>query len=355
MKKVMCLLLVALLAIALLAGCTSSAPASPASPAAPSAPASPAAPAAPAEKAASFKIGHVLNTESPFHAGALHFADLIKEKSGGSLTAEVFPGALLGNDRELAEGLQLGTVDMAVTATAPVSGFAPKIQLFDLPFLFKSAEHAYKVLDGEIGEQLLDDFYQNSGIRALAFWENGFRHITNSIRPIKSAADVKGLKIRVQEISCHIDFWNSLGANATPMAWTEVYTALQQGTVDGQENPVQTIYTQKVYEVQPYMSLTYHVYAPALIMISDKRFTALSENQQKIMKEAAKKSATAERDFIAALEGNAVRELPGLGVEVLSGDQIDVESFRAAAQPIFESYGKKLGVTDLIAEIQKIQ
>lgn len=355
MKKVISLLMVVCLVSALLAGCASSAPAAPATPAAPAAPSTPAAPGAqaPAEKAVNLKLGHVLNKESPFHAGSVRFSELVKDKSKGSLSVEVYPSALLGNDRELAEGLQLGTVDMAVTATAPVSGFAPKIQIFDLPFLFRDAAHAYKVLDGAIGQQLLDDFYKSSGIRALAFWENGFRQLTNAKHPIKSAADAKGLKIRVQEIACHIDFWNGLGVNPTPMAWTEVYTALQQGTVDGQENPVQTIYTQKVYEVQKFMSLTNHVYAPTLIMISDPQYKALSANQQKVMKEAALEAATYEREFIATLEKKALTELPGLGVALVQGADLDVASFQAAAQPVLEKYGQKLGVSDLIKQIQE--
>jgi tripartite ATP-independent transporter DctP family solute receptor len=347
MKKVISLLMVVCLVAALFAGCTTAPAETPATPG------TPGTPATPAETAFALKIGHVLNTESPFHAGAVEFARLIEEKSEGSLTAEVFPSALLGNDRELAEGLQLGTVDMAVVGSATVSGFAPKIQLFDLPFLFRDADHAYKVLDGDIGKQLLDDFYQNSGIRALAFWENGFRNITNSKLPIKSAADVDGIKLRVQEIACHIDFWKEVGANPTPMAWTEVYTALQQGTVDGQENPVQTIYTQKIYEVQPYLSLTRHVYAPAMILLSDTQYAAMSENQQKIMSDSAFEAATYERQFIADLENGALDKLPELGVEITTPEEIDLDSFRAAAQPVLETYGTKLGAMDLIKQIQE--
>ncbi|MEL7624507.1 MAG: TRAP transporter substrate-binding protein [Clostridiales bacterium] len=298
------------------------------------------------------KIGHVLNSDSPFHAGALHFAELIEEKSGGMLQAEVFPSALLGNDRELAEGLQLGTVDMAVTATAPVSGFSPTLQVFDLPFLFNDAEHAYKVLDGELGDQILDEFHEASGIVGLAFWENGFRHFTNGKRPIKTADDTKGLKIRVQEISSHIDYWKNIGCSPTPMAWTEVYTALQQGTVDGQENPVQTIYTQKIYEVQKYISLTYHCYAPAIIMISQNAYDKLSPEHQVIVKEAAREAAAFERNFIYELESGAIDEMSALGVDIVKPEDIDIESFRAAAAPIHQKYGDLLGVTELLEKIK---
>lgn len=357
MKRRISVLLIACLLVAVFAGCSgsgssSSSATSTAAPAESSAAASTDSGAAPAGDVITLKIGHVLNTDSPFHAGALHFAELIAEKSGGALAAEVFPSALLGNDRELAEGLQLGTVDMAVTATAPVSGFSPTLQIFDLPYLFHDAEHAYRVLDGELGEQILDEFQQASGIVGLAFWENGFRHITNSKQPIQSAADAKGLKIRVQEISSHIDYWKNIGCDPTPMAWTEVYTALQQGTVDGQENPVQTIYTQKIYEVQKYMSLTYHCYAPTIIMISDSTYSKLSPEHQAIVKEAAREAAGYQRNYIYELESKAIEEMPGLGVEILYPEDIDVESFRAAAESVHQQYGEQLGVSELLEKIK---
>ncbi|WP_363316694.1 TRAP transporter substrate-binding protein [uncultured Dysosmobacter sp.] len=307
-----------------------------------------------ASEVITIKIGHVLNEESPFHAASLKFAELVSEKSGGSLQVEVYPSALLGNDRELAEGLQMGTVDAAVCDSSTVTGFCPELQLFSLPYLFKNSEHVYEVLDGEIGQELIDMFYEQSGIIGLAWGENGWRQETNSIHPVTCAADMQGLKIRTMEISCHLDYWKSLGADPTPMAWTEVYTALQQGTVDGQENPVQTIYTQKVYEVQKYMSMTNHVYAPMLMMMSESLWNKLTEEQQNICKEAAKEACAYERQFVSDLEARAIKELPDLGVELLTNDQIDTESFRVAAAPIIEKYGTEMGVMDLVSQIQAI-
>ena len=166
--------------------------------------------------AITIKMGHVLNEDSPFHAASVKFAELVEEKSGGSMKVAVYPSALLGNDRELAEGLQLGTVDAAIVATATVSGFCPEIQLFDLPFLFKNSEHVYEVLDGEIGEQLKDIFHEQSGIVALSFPENGWRQVTNSKHAVTKASDMEGLKIRVMEIPCHLDYWKSLGQKYIP-------------------------------------------------------------------------------------------------------------------------------------------
>lgn len=300
------------------------------------------------------KMGHVLNEESPFHAASLKFKELVEKNSGGSIKVEVFPSALLGNDRELAEGLQLGTVDAAIVATATVSGFCPEIQVFDLPYLFKSSEHAYEVLDGEIGQQVMDIFYEKSGIVALALAENGWRQVTNSKHPVTTAADMDGLKIRVMEIPCHLDYWKSLGTDPTPMAWTEVYTALQQGTVDGQENPVQTIYTQKIYEVQKYMSITNHVYCPAIIMLSDKVWNSLTSEQREICKAAALEATAYEREFVSDLEARAIEELPSLGVDLVLEDQVDMESFRAAAGAINEQYAKELGMEDTVKRIQAL-
>ena len=304
--------------------------------------------------AITIKMGHVLNEDSPFHAASVKFAELVEEKSGGSMKVAVYPSALLGNDRELAEGLQLGTVDAAIVATATVSGFCPEIQLFDLPFLFKTSEHVYEVLDGEIGEQLKDIFHEQSGIVALSFPENGWRQVTNSKHAVTKASDMEGLKIRVMEIPCHLDYWKSLGCDPTPMAWTEVYTALQQGTVDGQENPVQTIYTQKIYEVQKYMSMTNHVYCPAVIMLSDKVWNSLTDEQKQICEEAAAEATEYERQFVADLEAKAIEELPSLGVQLVTADQVDVESFRTAAAAVNEKYAKELGLEDMMKEIQTI-
>lgn len=300
------------------------------------------------------KMGHVLNEDSPFHAASVKFAELVEEKSGGTMKVEVYPSALLGNDRELAEGLQLGTVDAAIVATATVAGFCPEIQVFDLPFLFKNNEHVYEVLDGEIGQQLKDIFYEKSGIVALSFPENGWRQVTNSKHPVTKASDMEGLKIRVMEIPCHLDYWKSLGCDPTPMAWTEVYTALQQGTVDGQENPVQTIYTQKIYEVQKCMSMTNHVYCPAVIMLSANVWNNLNEEQQKICEDAAAEAATYERQVVYDLEATAIEELPSFGVELVMEDEIDMESFRAAATEINEKYAKELGMEDVVEQIQAI-
>ncbi len=161
----------------------------------------------------------------------------------------------LGDERQVVEGLQLGTVHLTVTSTGPLGGFVPDMNVLDLPFLFRDAAHAYKVLDGEIGRGLLDKF-EAVGIKGLAFWENGFRHVTTTKKPVEKPSDLKGLKIRVMENRVHQAAFRQLGADATPMAWGEVFTSLQQGLLDAQENPIPIVSTFKLYEVQKYLSLT---------------------------------------------------------------------------------------------------
>lgn len=304
--------------------------------------------AADGQKPTVLKLGHVLNDTSPFHVGAVEFAKKVEEKSNGKLKIEIYPNAQLGNDRTLAEGLQLGTVDMSVSDTATLAGFVPRLQLFSLPFLFRDAEHAYKVLDGPIGDEVLKDF-EAKGVVGLAYWENGFRHLTNSKKAVKTPQDVTGMKIRVMEIPMHIDFWKQLGTDPTPMAWTEVYTALSQGTVDGEENPIQTIYTQKIYEVQKHISLTYHVYSPAVILISKNTYDKLPADQQKILVDAARETASYERDYIQKLETDALAKLPELGMQVEKNP--DREAFKKVVQPVYKKYGDQLKVNDLIQQI----
>ena len=294
------------------------------------------------------KLGHVLNEDSHFHAGALEFARLVKEKSNGRLTVSVFANGLLGNDRTLAEGMQFGTVDMAVVSSATMAGFVPRIQLFEFPFLFRDAQHAYKVLDGPIGDTILKDF-EAKQIIGLAFWENGFRHLTNSKRPVKVPADVKGLKIRVQEIPLHLSFWKQLGTDPMPMAWGEVYTALQQKTVDAQENPINLIYTSKMYEVQKHLSLTGHVYAPTVTMISKKIYDKLPADLQKIIVEASKETAPYQRNVVQKQADEAIAKLPGYGVTIEANP--DKEAFRKIVMPVYKEYGDKLGITDLLNQI----
>jgi tripartite ATP-independent transporter DctP family solute receptor len=252
---------------------------------------------------------------------------------------DLYPSTQLGNERDLVEGLQLGTIDLVVTSTGPVGGFVPKMFVVDLPFLFRNREHAYKVLDGPIGKDLLAAL-SAKGIKGLAFWENGFRQITNHVRPIDKPEDLKGIKIRTMENKVHLASFRAFGASPTPMAWSEVYTALQQKTIDAQENPIAIIYHQKIFEVQKYIALTGHFYSPALLLMSEKTFTGLSKNVQKIMTDIALECATYERNLLRDSEAKQLSELKAKGMQVTTPDK---KPFQDAATSVYKEFEPQFG------------
>jgi tripartite ATP-independent transporter DctP family solute receptor len=239
----------------------------------------------------------------------------------------------------MVEGLQLGTIDLVVTSTGPLGGFVPKMFVVDLPFLFRDREHAYKVLDGPIGRDLLDAF-SAKGIKGLAFWENGFRQITNNVRPIEKPEDLKGIKIRTMENKVHLASFKAFGASPTPMAWSEVYTALQQKTIDAQENPIAIIYHQKIFEVQKYLALTGHFYSPTPLLMSLKVFESLPKDIQKIMLDTAIECATYERNLLRDSEAKQIAEVKAKGMQVTTPNK---KPFLDAAAPVYKEFEAQFG------------
>ena len=288
----------------------------------------------------SFKLGHSVSDQHPYHLGAEKFKEIVEKESGGEIEIALFPNNQLGTgERDLLEGLQLGTVDIYVGSTGPMGGFEKKFMLFDFPFLFKDKAQAYSVLDGEIGQYVMG-LLDKIGITGLAWYENGFRHFTNSRRAVNTPEDAKGLKLRTMENKIHMALWKVMGADPTPMAWGEVFTALQQGTVDGQENPIPIIFVQKIYEVQKHLALTGHVFSPAMIAISKAKFDALSEGQKELFRKAAQESALYQREQITRMEDEQVAQLKELGMEVT---EPDVSLFREATKPVYDQYRGELG------------
>lgn len=285
------------------------------------------------------KLAHVVNEEDGFHIAALKFKELIEEKTEGQYTIEIYPNATLGDERTLLEGMQIGTVDMGVITNGPVANFVEEIAVFELPFLFGTPEEAYKVLDGEIGQELLEKL-EDVNLKGLAYAERGFRNLTNSQKTVIVPEDMDGLKIRVMENPVYIDTFKSLGANAVPMAWTEALTALQQGTIDGQENPVNVIYSFKLYETQKYLSMTRHSYAPAIIVMSNKLYQELPEDVQPIFKECAQLAAEYEREVNAENEATQIKTLEENGMEIT---QPDVKAFKAKITDVYDKYGEQFG------------
>jgi tripartite ATP-independent transporter DctP family solute receptor len=291
------------------------------------------------EKQVVLKLGHAVAPEHPYHLGAVRYSDLVAQRTKGKVKIDVYPSTQLGNERDMVEGLQLGTIDLVVTSTGPLGGFVPRMFVVDLPFLFRDRGHAYKVLDGPIGRELLDAF-SAKGIKGLAFWENGFRQMTNSVRPIEKPEDLRGIKIRTMENKVHLSAFRAFGASPTPMAWSEVYTALQQKTIDAQENPIAIIYFQKIYEVQKYLALTDHFYSPTPLLMSLKAFNNLPKNIQKIMLDTAMECATFERNLLRDNEAKQLAEIKAKGMQVILPNK---KPFQDAVVPVYKEFESQFG------------
>ena len=285
------------------------------------------------------KLGHIAEVSHPYAQGADHFAKLVTEKSGGDMEVQVFPSSQLGSQKDMTEGLIYGTIDMVLTGTADLGQFQPKMSLFDLPFLFKDRAHAYKALDTvgmELGQEL-----EPRGLKLLGYMENGIRHLTNNVRPVKAPADMAGLKIRVMSNKIYIETIKSLGGSPTPMAFGELYSAMQQGTVDGQENPSAHIYTKRFFEVQKYASLTAHAYAPEPVLISMITWSKLSDAQKAIIQEAAKEAIAWQRELSTKEDNEYWDKIKATGkIEVV---EVDRAPFMAATQPVWKEFAGTVG------------
>jgi TRAP-type transport system periplasmic protein len=294
------------------------------------------------------KIGYANTKESHLGIGAAVFCDEVQSKTSGRYTCQHFPSSALGGEREMTEGLQIGTIDAANLTTGPLGNFVPEVRILDLPFLFRDYDHARKTLDGAIGNDLLGKF-ASKGLVALAWTENGFRHMTNNKRPINRPADAAGLKMRTMENKVHIEGYKAFGIQPTPMAFPEVFGALQQGTVDGQENPIPVILASKFAQVQKHLSLTSHVYSPAVLILSPRLWAKVADADKTVFQEAARKAAAAQRKKVNDDETNGVAQLEKSGMSIVR--TVDGQAFRDAMKPVYVSLEKELGLSN----IQRIQ
>jgi TRAP-type transport system periplasmic protein len=293
-----------------------------------------------AEAQTVIEVGHSTTLDSHYGMGMTRFGEVLEELSGGQMTLLQHPAAALGGERELIEAVQIGTLDMVITSSGPLPNFVPETQVLDLPFLFRDYDHARGVLDGEIGRELLD-YVDAAGFKALAWTENGFRHITNSQRPIHTPADLQGLKIRTMENPIHLRAFEALGAAPTPMSFAELFTALQQGVVDAQENPIVVISVSNFAEVQSHLSLTGHLYSPAIIMMSEGLWSGLSEEEQGWVMEATAASVEVTRARVTELEETGVDGLIEKGMQVVT--DVDKSAFEEAVAPAYDAYTERFG------------
>lgn len=304
--------------------------------------------AANAQESRSFEVSLPLGPESHQAVGVLKFGEELERLSEGRLTIRPQYDNALGAEREVVEGMGFGLIDMGITSTGPMGGFVNDFLLFDLPYIFTTPEAAYGFLDGEYGDAMAANLEADAGVKILGWMENGFRHNTNNVRPLNSPDDLAGIRHRTQESRVQVDTWTALGANASPMAWTEVFTALQQGVMDSQENPVPTIYDVKFYDVQKYLNLTQHVYSPAPLMMGAQLFNSLSEGDQAIVLEAAAIATPVQREASQRMEQELIEELETLGMIVT---RPDLEPFVERVQPVIDQWKDTVGA-DLVEAAQ---
>ncbi|WP_191567221.1 TRAP transporter substrate-binding protein [Metabacillus idriensis] len=284
------------------------------------------------------RLGHITGESDAWHQGALKFAELVKEKSNGSVEVEIYPSSTLGNDRDLIEGMQVGSVDFALVAGV-LSNFYEPYSILELPYLFRDQDHLEKVLYGDVGEKMKQDLLDNAQVRGLEFWIRGPRELTAN-KKIENVKDLKGLKVRVPEIPASIAAWKAMGASPTPMAFGEVYSSLQTGVIDAQENPFALIESNKIQEVQDYLMLTNHVYGYVMLTMSDMTYQKLSKDQQKAVEEAAKEATKFENDLVAKNEEELLKKLKDSGMEVV---ELDTDPFMEKAKTVHAEFADKYG------------
>jgi len=297
-----------------------------------------------AQAQTNMKISISIGKDSHQGVGIDTFAQEVEKRTNGRYKIQTFYSGSLGGERESIESVQLGTQELTLTSTGPVPNFVPEARILDIPFLFRDKAHARAVLDGPIGQELLTKF-ESKGFKALAWSENGVRHMTNSKRAVNSPSDLKGLKMRTMENPVHVAAYKGLGIVTTPMAFPEVFTALQQGTVDGQENPLSVIMAAKFDQVQKHLSLTGHVYSPAIILMNKAAFDKLAAADKTAFLEAAKVAAKPNRDRVDVDDAKGVADLRSKGMQVV--ENVDKSKFMDQLKPVFEQFEKQFGKTNI--------
>ncbi|WP_264739762.1 TRAP transporter substrate-binding protein DctP [Cytobacillus firmus] len=284
-----------------------------------------------------------------FDVAAKAFKEELEKLTDDQMTVKIHYNNSLGGEREVFELMGMGSLDMAIQSAGPMGNWVPEFNMFDLPFLFDNREHAHAVLDGEIGEELAQKFEEQTNVKVLGWVENGFV-ATSSNKAINSVEDVKGLKVRVQENELQIDAWKAYGADATPMAWTEVFTGLQQGVIDGHSNSLATIQTSKIFEVQTHVALLEDRYAPGPISISKATFDGLTPDQQDAVLKAAEHAEPIGRQANEDKINEAAKFLKDQGLELTEPDK---ESFKAKTEAVYEKWAPKIG-EEIIEKVKNL-
>jgi len=286
------------------------------------------------------RVSITLDPSSHYYKGLEMLDKLLKERTNGDLSLEIYHSAQLGSERDAVEGVSLGTLEMTLSSTGPLGNFTKDFMIFDLPFIIQDREKAYAWMDGPEGKRILDSLL-GQNIVGLSIWENGFRHLTNSQRPVVNPEDAKGLKIRLMENPVHLATFRALGAYPTPMPFGELFTALQQKTVDGQENPLVIIETSKFYEVQNQLALSGHFYSPAILLINKAVWEEkLTDAQRKIFMEAAAEARDWERNYSREMDMKLAATLKSRGMNVTEPDK---KVWKEAVASVYKEFEGTIG------------
>lgn len=296
-----------------------------------------------------FKVGTSTAPEGHYVMGLLEMQKKLEQYSNGEMTLDIYPNSQLGNERDMMENVGMGVQEMCLVSTGPIPNFVPDFAVLDLPYLFENEEEAYEVLDGEIGQSLLAQL-NSQDIKGLGFWENGFRQVTNNKKEIVTPEDLKNMKIRTMENNVHMATYVGFGATATPMAWSEIFTALQQGTVDGQENPIAIIESAKVYEVQKYISMIDLFYSPCVLMIGQSVYDALTPEQQEILLKSAEEAKDYQRQYSRNYTEDAIKTMEAAGVTVT---EVDKAIWKEASSSVYTQADKLKLNQELIDKLTK--
>lgn len=281
--------------------------------------------------AQTIKVGHSDNQAHPKHEAFVHFARLVDEKSQGRLKVEIYPSGQLGDERELLESLQTGAMHLTSVSNGVMSAFAPQFMLLDIPFSFRDSESARRALDG--AQDILFTDLDRIGLHGLSIWEQGFRQVSSAKKGISASADVQGLKLRTMEAPLHVEAWRAMGANPTPMSWGQVYSSLQTGIIDGQENPLYVVTQEKLFEVQKFVSLTNHIYDAMPVVASESWWSSLSDDDRKLITDAMAEATSFQRGLVDAAVEKARTDLAELGVEITETPADQIAALKAQAQP----------------------
>lgn len=303
------------------------------------------------------KVGIGLSEDHPQGVAVKKFGELLSQKTGGKLTAKLYASGALGNDVTMISALRGGTQEMVVPDSSTLASLVKDFGVINLPLTINTEAEADALLDGPFGQKLLAELPEK-GLIGLAFWENGFRHVTNSRRPITKADDIAGLKLRVIQNPLFIESFAALGANATPMPFTELYSAMEQKAVDGQENPSATILASKFYEVQKHMVTSRHIYSAWVLLLSKKAWDGFTPDEKKAVQEAARESTLFERKTIRDFSDKALAELKKEGMQVTELSAAEQAKLRAKLQPVVAKFSKEFGeasAKEMLAELERIR